>query len=336
DIITLGSALTVSMQVALGGGANKLTLADVANTGTVKNVASLVGGSGADAITLGAGTTNASIDLGAGTDTVVFGSFTNSATVANAETIAGGTGNDAVTLGCTLTSAMAIDLGGGANKLTLGNGDDAGSVGNVNTLISGSGADAITLATAQVNASADLGTGADVLALANFTNRLSVANTETLVGGSGSDTVVLTGATASLVIGGGGMNFITGNNGADRFVLDQNGTGNATTVTNFNSAKGDRIALDTTANATLSGNAYDLGGAALIVGTDLANVANAAGRLGTTLSNAGNGAFVYQRDTGGLYYSGNGSFSGGGTLIGTILTNGSTPWAFNANSFAQV
>ena len=81
---------------------------------------------------------------------------------------------------------------------------------------------------------------------------------------------------------------------------------------------------------------YNLGGAALTLNTNLADVANATARLATTLNNGGNGAFVYEQDTGGLYYSANGSFSGGGTLIGVLTTNGSTAWTFNANSFTQV
>ena len=48
------------MSVDLGTGANKLTLANVANTGTIKNVATLIGGTGADTITLGAAATNGS------------------------------------------------------------------------------------------------------------------------------------------------------------------------------------------------------------------------------------------------------------------------------------
>ena len=54
----------------LGAGANKLTLANTANSGTVKNVATLIGGSGTDAMTLGMALVNGSVDLGAGNDTL--------------------------------------------------------------------------------------------------------------------------------------------------------------------------------------------------------------------------------------------------------------------------
>src|SRR5262249_24794904 len=99
---------------------------------------------------------------------------------------------------------------------------------------------------------------------------------------------------------------------------------------------GDKIALDTTGSSVMSGDTYDLGGAALTLGTDLATVTNVVQLLGTTLSNGGKGAFVYEQDTGELYYSSNGSFAGGGSLLAVITTNGSTPWTFNSTCFTQV
>ncbi len=206
---------------------------------------------------------------------------------------------------------------------------------NVETVIGGTGNDTITFGTALINGSVDLGTGSDTLKLASLTNRVSVTNIETVMGGAGGDTVILTGSNASTVVGGGGMNFITGNTGADQFVLDQNGAGNISTILNFSAAK-DKIALDTLANATLGTNTYDLGGAALVDGTNLKAVADAAARLGTTEATGGKGGFVYQQDTGELYYSGNGAFAGGGTLIGVIDGSNSVPWVYDKNSFVQV
>ena len=91
---------------------------------------------------------------------------------------------------------------------------------------------------------------------------------------AGNDSVVLTGSDASLVVGSAGMNFITGNAGADKFI-NQNSYGNISAVTNFNTGKGDKIALDTTGSSIMSGNTYNLGGAAITLGTDLADVADA-------------------------------------------------------------
>ena len=338
DIVTLGGLLTNSIAIDLGSGSDKLTLAAGTNTGTVKNVETISGGTGSDTITLGAAAQNASIDLVSGNDTLTFGNFSNTATVANVGTVIGGTGADSVTLTGALTTSMSVNLTGGADKLTLSAaGGNAGTVKNVETLIGGTGNDAITLGTAVINGSVDLGSGSDTLKLANFTNRVSVTSTETVVGGAGDDTVILTGSNTSTVIGGGGMNFITGNAGADQFVLDQNGVGDISSILNFSTAKLDKIALDTTLSSTLGVNAYDLGGAALVDGTNLKAVADAAARLGTTEATTNSkGGFVYQQDTGELYYSGDGAFAGGGTLIGVIDGSSSVPWVYNASSFLQV
>ena len=51
------------MSVDLGGGTNKLTLANGANTGTVSNVETLIGGTGTDVVTLGSSMANGSVEL---------------------------------------------------------------------------------------------------------------------------------------------------------------------------------------------------------------------------------------------------------------------------------
>jgi hypothetical protein len=157
-----------------------------------------------------------------------------------------------------------------------------------------------------------------------------------LFGGSGNDTVVLTGSNASMVVGAAGMNFITGNTGADQFVLDQAGAGNYSTVRNFSDAKVDKIALDTTGSSILTTDRYDLGGGALVDNVNLKAVANAATRLTIAEATGGKGGFVYQQDTGELYYSNNGNFASGGTLVGLIDGSNNTPWVYSANSFIQV
>jgi Ca2+-binding RTX toxin-like protein len=257
--------------------------------------------------------------------------------VVDTETITGGSGADAVTLSGALTTGMAVDLGGGANTLNLANGGNTGTVSNVTTLIGGTGADNITLGAALVNGSIDLGGGSDTLQLAGGTNKVSVTNTETVFGGSGNDTIVMTGANASTVVGGAGINFITGNTGADEFVFNQTSGSDYSTVQTFNAGKStDTIALDTTNSQTLTGNEYDLGGVALADNTNLKAVVNAAVRYSVT-EIAGKGGFVYAEDTGGLYYSANGSFAGGGgTLIGKIDSSPGVAWTYDATKFMEV
>jgi Ca2+-binding RTX toxin-like protein len=335
DNITFATGLS-SANINLGTGNDRIALADGGNTLTVANTETMVGGAGADAVTLSTAAVNTSIDLRAGSDTLRFANVTNMATVANTETIIGGSGNDTITLATTLAPAMSVDLGAGSNKLVLANGGNSGTIKNVGTLIGGTGADAVTLGTAITNGSVDLGAGSDTLTLANATNSVTVMNTETVVGGKGNDTIVLSGKVASLVIGGGGMNFITGSSAADTFVFDQNSSSNVTKVMNFSTMNGDKIALDTTGSNILGHNTYDLGGAALTLNADIVCVANVTTRLKTNLANHGKGAFAFEQDNGQLYYSSNGSFAGGGTLIGIITTDGTHPWVFNASSFIQV
>jgi hypothetical protein len=231
---------------------------------------------------------------------------------------------------------MSVNLGTGSNAITLANATNTGSLSNVQTLTGGTGVDTITLATSLVNGSIDLGAGADSLQLAAMTNRVSVANVETLLGGVAGDTIILSGANSSMVVASGGLNFVTGNAAADTFVIDQASAGNVTTILNFSTTKGDKIGLDTTGSGTLGTNTYDLGGAALVDLTNIKSVASAAARLATSLSTGGKGGFVYEQDTGELYYNAAGSFAGGGTLVAVVTTNGTTPWTYAANSFQQV
>jgi Ca2+-binding RTX toxin-like protein len=335
DNVTFATPLS-NGSVDLGGGSDRLALAAGGNRLSVANVETLLGGSGADVVTLTTAAANTSIDLGAGNDTLYFGNFSNMANVANTETIIGGSGNDTITLATALTPGMLVDLGGGTNKLMLANGGNSGTVRNVGTLIGGTGADVVTLGTPMINGSVDLGGGSDTLTLANATNSVTVMNTETIIGGTGNDTIVLNGNAASLVIGGGGMNFITGNAAADTFVFDQNSSSSVTKVMNFSTMNGDKIALDTKASNVLGHDTYDLGGTPLALNIDLVDVANTTARLKTNLANHGKGGFAFEQDNGQLYYSSNGSFAGGGTLIGVITTDGTHPWAFNASSFIQV
>ena len=86
------------MSIDLGAGANKLTLANVGNTGTVKNSTTITGGTGADTITLAPPSPMVRSTSAPAADTLTFCNVTNSATVSNTETITGGTGNDSLTL----------------------------------------------------------------------------------------------------------------------------------------------------------------------------------------------------------------------------------------------
>jgi Ca2+-binding RTX toxin-like protein len=270
---------------------------------------------------------------GGGLDVLTLAAGANSATIANIETIVGGSLADLVMLTSALTSAGSINLGAGADTLRLANLTNTGTISNVETITGGSGNDTITLGAAVTGGSIDLGGGADRLMLGAFTNSVTVANVETIVGGSGADTIVLTGSAAATVIGGGGINFITGGSGGDIFVLDQASSNAYSVVRNFGA--GDRIALDIKSVSTFGTGIYNLGGASLADGTTITKVADSAGRLAARLNN-GAGAFVYQQNTGALYYSASGNFSGGGIEVGQVTTNDVTAWTYDVSKFVAV
>ncbi len=67
-----------------------MTFNTAANTATVSNVESILGGSGNDTITLGTVASKVTIDLYSGSDKLDLGNFANVATISNVETLVGG------------------------------------------------------------------------------------------------------------------------------------------------------------------------------------------------------------------------------------------------------
>ena len=137
-----------------------------------------------------------------------------------------------------------------------------------------------------------------------------------------------------MIDGGAGVNEVTGHAAADIFVFDQNSAGNFTTIMNFNQGGGNKIGLDISGSSTLTGNTYDV--SSLTNGVNIEAVATSLVRHATTLTTGGHGGFLYEQDTGELYYSANGNFTGGGTLVGVITTDGVTPWTYNFGSFQGI
>ncbi|NBX20631.1 MAG: hypothetical protein EBR58_04295, partial [Betaproteobacteria bacterium] len=159
--------------ITISGGDSNLTLPG--------NIDTIMGGTGADTITISSQLTDVSntlIDLGSGTDSLTLGNFANTGTIANIESVTGNSGVDQVTLSTTLTAGQ-INLGAGtADKVTLANGTNSLTATGVETINGGTGADTLTLGDASTAGQIDLGAGADVLNLGNFANTLTVKNTE--------------------------------------------------------------------------------------------------------------------------------------------------------------
>ncbi|WP_439375552.1 beta strand repeat-containing protein [Bradyrhizobium sp. DASA03120] len=266
DSVTLGESLVGTID--LGTGTDSLTLANGGNTLTVKNTETITGGTGNDAIALGAAQASGTIDLGTGTDSLTLANGTNTLTVKNTETITGGTGDDTITLGATQTSGT-IDLVSGTDTLNLAAGSNTLSISNVDTVNGSSSNDTLTLTAAFTGGTIDLAGGtADVLNLGNFTNTLTVSNTETITGGTGSDAITLGAAQASGTIDlGAGTDSLTLANG-----------GNTLTVKNTETITGGTGNDAITLGAAQASGTIDLG-----AGTDSLTLANGGNTL--TVSN---------------------------------------------------
>jgi Ca2+-binding RTX toxin-like protein len=185
--------------IDLGSGADRLTLSDSANTITIVNIETLVGGSADDTVTLGTALTSGAVDLGDGNDRLILGNFANTVTVTNIETITGGTGIDNITIS---GAAARIDGGAGNDTLTGGSGNDVliggagndllnGSNGGDDKFVMGSGADTISGWTS--------GDVIDIRAFATFTDLASVqaAATGSVINFGSGNTVTVTGVNLS-------------------------------------------------------------------------------------------------------------------------------------------
>ncbi len=95
------------------------SLGNFANTGSVFNVETVVGNSGADTITIATQASNASIDLDGGADKLTFGDFVNRATVTGVETVDRRLCRRYDHLGGAASNA-SIDLGAGSRRAQSG------------------------------------------------------------------------------------------------------------------------------------------------------------------------------------------------------------------------
>ena len=180
----------------------------------------------------------------------------------------------------------------------------------------------ITISTSISAGIINLGAGTDTVTLQGSLNSLSISNVETLIGSNGSDTVTNTGSNAMTFEAGGGFDTYTAGTGIDTIVIADLGVSDVVTVKSFRVAGAVKIALDIAGVNTNDGDAFDIGGITLVNNTNIKSVADFDELQLTALSNGGAGGFVYTADTGNLYYSADGDFSAGGTLIATLIANG--------------
>lgn len=251
DFVAPGSGST-ALVADLGAGFDTLHLGAGGNTGSVRNVEVLRGGSGNDTILLqaaqGVGTV---ADMGAGLDRVTLADGGNLLTLSNAEALSGGAGNDTVILAAPV-SGMVVDLGAGLDRLALAGGGNALRVANAESIAGGAGNDVVTLTAAAAGVAVDLGAGTDTLALADGGNTIAARNVETLTGGAGEDRVTFeTGVTGGVVDLGWGHDTLT-----------LAGGGNALRVTGVEELRGGAGTDTVTLGAGAANMVVDLGGGA--------------------------------------------------------------------------
>lgn len=236
ETITL-IAPSLTLSIDMGNGKDTLNLANGSNSGEIKNVENIIGGSGTDNLTVFNGR---SINLGAGNDTLTLGNTSPEIRVSNVETIIGSNGNDGVTL--LNAGRMTIDLKEGVDSLRLA--DLTGNIITANNIenIQGSNKnDSIIVRQTTGVSSINGGFGTDSITLASAANtevNVVLTSFESVLGGSGRDNITFTDSiqNMSINLGGGadsikfnGLNNsvslrsvdnVTGNSGMDLITLE--------------------------------------------------------------------------------------------------------------------
>ncbi len=179
------AAVASSTTIDLGSGSDKLTLGAFANTLTVSNVETLVGGALADTVTLATAiSATDSIDLGCRlrqADARRLRQHRHGLERRDPDRRHGRRHHHPRSI----ISKGSIDLGDGTDKIVLGNFDNTVTISNVESIVGGGKNDTVTLAAELTGSSSiDLGVGKDSLTLGNFDNAGSVSNVETLTGGT--------------------------------------------------------------------------------------------------------------------------------------------------------
>lgn len=209
DTVSLSGGLR---DIALDGsvGNDRVSLAETAlNRFSFTFIETIIGGSGADSLSLTAGQTGGSFDLGSGADVLSLAGITGTAIIANVETLMSGSANEFLYL--QIPSASA-DLGAGSDWLYLvGNvlqGVSA-TLANVETLAGTANPDSVSLTTALAGGLLNLLGGTDQLSLGNAGNSGTIYSTETVISGAGNDTLAIRGANLGQIDLGAGADYVT-------------------------------------------------------------------------------------------------------------------------------
>ena len=223
DLFIAAEGMSGGTDIFLGGGADTLVLSGGEANGGVMTGGSILGGAGADEITL-----QGQVDLsattifgGGGADLIVVSGIVGGESQINSDSSANGGGADTIDIGNGVVSAT-VKGKGGADEITI-----SGTMGNSARVEGNAGADLITLSGgfAGIAGFAGGGSGNDTIAI--FTGITNSSNT--IKGGGGADSisfvdggVVAEQASGTIIYGGAGADTIelglieTGSNAIDR------------------------------------------------------------------------------------------------------------------------
>jgi Ca2+-binding RTX toxin-like protein len=226
--------------------------------------------------------------------------------------ITGTVGDDIITTGSGKDVIFGLD---GNDNLVGGLGDDALYGGAGNDSIAGeNGQDYVEGGFGNDNISGGNasdklygGNGDDLVDGGDEKDYLSGdAGNDSLIGGSGADTLI-GGAGADILVGGLGLDSLTGGAGADIFALSKNS--GIDTIRDFGTG-GDKLQI----------SASDFG-SGLVAGNLAANRFLSGSSVGAGSATGSVGQFLYNTNSGALYFDANGAGGGLGIQVATLATN---------------
>jgi Ca2+-binding RTX toxin-like protein len=260
------------------------------------------------------GITSAINDNGTGSFDGYFFGTTDLVNFSNIERfkITGTVGDDTITTGSGKDIIFGLD---GNDNLIGGLGDDSLYGGTGNDSIAGeNGQDYVEGGFGNDNISGGNasdklygGNGDDLVDGGDDKDYLSGdAGNDSLIGGSGADTLI-GGAGADILVGGLGLDSLTGGAGADIFALSKNS--GIDTISDFGTG-GDKLQI----------SASDFGGG-LAAGNLAGSRFLSGSSVGAGSATGSVGQFLYNTNSGALYFDANGAGGGLGIQIATLATH---------------
>jgi Ca2+-binding RTX toxin-like protein len=294
-------------------GNTKINLTDGTKISNIEFFTNITTGSGNDLIDFShrESNLNGTIKTGSGNDTINSGQ--------GYDLVDGGEGNDLLIIDYSYNTYTGIEPPSGITRSIDGAGKEffeAYDSNNTSTAVFFSNIERFQITGTSANDNIYTGNGNDTIdgGAGNDTidglggNDYLTGGTgkDSLTGGSGADTLI-GGAGADILVGGLGLDSLTGGAGADIFALSKNS--GIDTIRDFGTG-GDKLQI----------SASDFG-SGLVAGNLAANRFLSGSSVGAGSATGSVGQFLYNTNSGALYFDANGAGGGLGIQIATLATN---------------